>query len=313
MSPPSEIQESREFILDGRRVVLIDTPGFDNIYQSDAHVWKSIAVFLGESYVEARMYSYTLVQLTEMFRYSTGAKLAGVIYVHRISDTKFRGTAVNNFRTFRKLCGDETLKNVILMTNMWGEVTPQQGADREQQLRDKYFKAAIEKGARLCRHSNTPESARMILRKILKNKPLVLKIQHELIDECKDIGETWAGAELNRETRVVVERYQREIRELEKKVREMVDEKNEGFQKELEEKKRRVQEETEKFRRDSAEMESKLEKARWEMRERINTGLKGRMGRTREVYEAEIRKYEESLGSVSWSGTDAKTRCGPIP
>ena len=75
------------------------------------------------------------------------------------------------------------LKNVILMTNMRGRVTPQQGADREQQLRDKYFKAAIKKGAQLCRHTSSPESARIILQRILKNKPLALKIQHELIDE----------------------------------------------------------------------------------------------------------------------------------
>jgi len=45
----SEIQESREFILDGRRVVLIDIPGFDDTHKSDTDVLKSIAVFLGES------------------------------------------------------------------------------------------------------------------------------------------------------------------------------------------------------------------------------------------------------------------------
>ena len=63
----------------------------------------------------------------------------------------------------RELCGEKTLKNVILMKNMWGRVTPQQGADREQQLKDKYFKAAIEKGAQLCRYTKTPESAQVIL------------------------------------------------------------------------------------------------------------------------------------------------------
>ena len=41
--------ESREFVLDGRRVMLIDIPGFDDTYQSDTDVLKSIAVFLGES------------------------------------------------------------------------------------------------------------------------------------------------------------------------------------------------------------------------------------------------------------------------
>ena len=104
-----------------------------------------------------------MARLTDIFRYSAGAKLAGVIYVHRISDDKFGGLAVRNFRMLRELCGEKTLKNVILMTNMWGRVTPQQGADREQQLKDKYFKAAIEKGAQLCRYTNTPQSAQVIL------------------------------------------------------------------------------------------------------------------------------------------------------
>jgi len=45
----SEIQESGEFILDGQRVILIDTPGFDDTHQSDTDVLKSIAAFLGET------------------------------------------------------------------------------------------------------------------------------------------------------------------------------------------------------------------------------------------------------------------------
>jgi predicted GTPase len=45
----SEIQETEEFILDGRRIVLIDTPGFDDTHISDTDVLKSIAAFLGES------------------------------------------------------------------------------------------------------------------------------------------------------------------------------------------------------------------------------------------------------------------------
>ena len=224
-------------------------------------------------------------------------KLAGVIYVHRTPDDKFGGLAVKNFRMFRELCGEKMLKNVILMTNMWGEVAPQKGADQEQQLRDKYFKAAIEKGAQLCRHSNTPESAQAIPRRILKNEPLVLKIQHELIDQGKDIRRTGAGAELNREIREVVEKYQREIRKLEERVRQAIEERDEESWKELEEEKRGIQDEMEKLRRDSAKMESKIEKARREMEERIKARFEARMGRTQKVSKAEIRKYEESLVS----------------
>ena len=43
------VQETEEFILDGRRIVLVDTPGFDDSVQSDTDVLKSIAAFLGET------------------------------------------------------------------------------------------------------------------------------------------------------------------------------------------------------------------------------------------------------------------------
>ena len=166
-------------------------------------------------------------------RYSAGVTLAGVIYVHRISDDRFGGVATKNFRMFWKLCGEKTLMNVVLMTNMWGRVTPQQGVDREQQLRDDYFKAAIEKGAQLCRHTDTLESARAVLRIILGNQPAVLEIQRELIDEHKDIGQTGAGEELNKEICMAAVRYGDDIRELEEEMKRAVEEGDEESREEL--------------------------------------------------------------------------------
>lgn len=45
----SEIQVSEEFVLNGRRVALIDTPGFDDTNRNDTEVLRSIAKFLGEA------------------------------------------------------------------------------------------------------------------------------------------------------------------------------------------------------------------------------------------------------------------------
>ena len=185
------------------------------------------------------------------------------------------------------------MKNVVLVTNMWGRVTPEQGADRERQLKTKHFKAAIEKGAHLCRHTDTPESARKILQTILENEPVVLKIQRELIDESKEIGETGAGEELNREIRVVVEKYQNEIRELEENMRRAAEERDEESWEEQEEEKRRLQEEMEKLRKDSEEMKSKFEEARREMEERISARFEERVRRIQGEYEEEIRKYDD--------------------
>ena len=42
----AEIQLADEFALDGRQVVLIDTPGFDDTTKSDTDILKMIAGFL---------------------------------------------------------------------------------------------------------------------------------------------------------------------------------------------------------------------------------------------------------------------------
>jgi len=41
-----EVQLANEFALDGRQVVLIDTPGFDDTTKSDTEILKNIAAFL---------------------------------------------------------------------------------------------------------------------------------------------------------------------------------------------------------------------------------------------------------------------------
>lgn len=134
------------------------------------------------------------------------------------------GTSTRNFKMFRKLCGDTALQNVVIVTNMWGEVTPDVGEAREEQLktRDIFFKPALDKGAHIRRHDNTSTSAQAIIHCIAFNNPLVLCIQRELVDEQKDIAETAAGAALGRELHEQAMRYQAERRRLQ-------DELNEGF------------------------------------------------------------------------------------
>ena len=42
----TEVQLANELTLDGRTVILIDTPGFDDTTKSDAEVLKIVAAFL---------------------------------------------------------------------------------------------------------------------------------------------------------------------------------------------------------------------------------------------------------------------------
>ncbi|KAF9496552.1 hypothetical protein BDN71DRAFT_1366413, partial [Pleurotus eryngii] len=205
MSCTDTVQTSAPFILEGRTVILVDTPGFDDTTKTDTDVLTMIAASLSSMYLN-------------------GVKLSGAIYIHRISDFRMGGTSTSNFKMFRGLCGDTALQNVVIVTNMWSEVPFDVGEAREEQLksRDIFFKPALDKGAQIWRHDNTSTSARAIIHGIVFKDPLALCIQRELVDEQKDIAETAAGAELVRGLREQAMRHQAERRRLQ-------DELSEGF------------------------------------------------------------------------------------
>jgi hypothetical protein len=196
--------------LDGFSVTLIDTPGFDDTTKSDTDILRMIAAFLATAYASCHFFGMIFSLLC---RYENGKKLAGVIYIHRISDFRMGGISTRNFKMFRQLCGDSTLKNVVLVTNMWGEVSKEVGEAREAELarEDIFFKPVVEKGARLLRHDNTVESVQEILRFIIGNQPRSLRIQRELVDEKKNISQTAAGAELNRDLLQQAEKHRLEM------------------------------------------------------------------------------------------------------
>ena len=97
------------------------------------------------------------------------------------------------------MCGDKALRNLVIVTNMWGKVAPEVGVAREQELANSFFKPALDKGAQLLPHDDTIESAYEVIRTILPNQRVTLQIQEEMIDNWKQVGETAAGKELRRE------------------------------------------------------------------------------------------------------------------
>lgn len=153
-------------------------------------------------------------------RYEDGKKLAGVIYIHRISDFRVGGVSRRNFRMFRELCGESTLRNVVLLTNMWGEVSKEVGEAREAELvnQEAFFKPLLDKGTRLLRHHNTLASGQEILRYFFGNHPLPLEIQKELVDQGKDITQTAAGVELDREMKEQIRKHNEEMKRLQEEM-----------------------------------------------------------------------------------------------
>jgi len=155
-----------------------------------------------------------------------------VVYVHRISDIRIGGVSRRNFEMFRELCGESALENVVIVTNMWSEVSQDVGEIRERELETEYsfFGSAISQGARLVRHNNTVESARAILRHIINKNPLPLRIQNDIVDEQKELSETAAGIILNRDLIAQEGKHREEKEKLERTMQDA----NEQVKRELE-------------------------------------------------------------------------------
>ena len=188
--------------------------------------------------------------------------------MHRISDKRFTEMARRNFAMFRELCGDATLKDVILVTNMWGEISPEDGQDRESQLFGKFFKPVIDKGARMARHFNTTRSAHDIIRRIMGNHPVALQIQRELVDNENGIADTAAGEVINQEFNDQIKRYQAELKKVQAEMVRVLEKKDEEMRQELELDRRKMQEQMDKIKKNSEELASRFpaEKERMKVR-----------------------------------------------
>ena len=107
------------------------------------------------------------------------------------------GSAVKYNKMFQNLCGNEALKNVVLVTTMWDEVEEEEGRDRETELSTKpeYWKTMLDLGCRTSRFYNNTESARDIISQF-QDAQCTLLLQRELVDLRLELAETSAGRTL---------------------------------------------------------------------------------------------------------------------
>lgn len=216
-SVTEDIQLAHYFDSDDRRVTFIDTPGFDDSRGvTDATILRKIATFLDTEFKDGR-------------------KLNGLIYLQRITDNRMGGVTLRNLRTFKKLCGSESLRNVAVVTTRWDQLIEEStGVERERELKTNpnFFQPLAAAGARFLRHNNTPESASRIMLKLLENDPIVLQIQKELA-EGRNLQETEAGTEVNQYLNEVIRNHKEELERVRKEMREAFEEKNKALEEEL--------------------------------------------------------------------------------
>jgi hypothetical protein len=178
------------------KVFLVDTPGFDDSERSDTDILTEISRILAT-------------------QYELGIKLKGVIYLHRITDIRYQNSSVKTLNIFKKICGADALKNVLLVTTRWSEVDSVLGAKREKELREQFWAYMIGNGSHMARFHGDTDSAISLLSQLLSKEAVVMDIQRQLVDEGKKLNETSAGAMVDGGLEKVKAKYQQELKDLE--------------------------------------------------------------------------------------------------
>ncbi|GLB39681.1 putative 50S ribosome-binding GTPase [Lyophyllum shimeji] len=174
--------------LEGHRMVIVDTPGFDDTYEGDATILRRIAEWLENTYHKKKV-------------------VGGVIYLHDISQDRFSGTARRSLEVFNHLCGDAALSKVILGTTKWSRISADDGKRREEELIRVHWVTMIGKGSAVHRFQGDTESALGFISIVAHRTAMdnVLEIQKELALDRKIIPETKAGKELRYTLQEVLE------------------------------------------------------------------------------------------------------------
>jgi hypothetical protein len=182
----------------GKRIFLIDTPGFDDTNRSDSEVLKDVAFWLAAAYTKS-------------------TQLAGILYLHRISDVRMAGSALRNLRMFKQLCGSTNLNSVILATTHWKSVDEATGREREQELiaTEEFWGGMVEKGSTVVRHDGTKQSALNIISSLVDKKiRITLEIAKQLIDQKRELSDTDAGQALQQELIAERKKFEAKLTEL---------------------------------------------------------------------------------------------------
>ncbi|KAI4143771.1 MAG: hypothetical protein L6R39_004453 [Caloplaca ligustica] len=167
--------------------------------------------------------------------YSRDIKLSGIIYLHRITDVRFTGSAHKNLTVFKKLCGDNFYPNVVLATTMWENLggaglSTTVGDLREKELLEtnEWWGLMVKRGSKTFRHTEDKKrSALSIVDYLISlQRRAVLEIQTQLVDEKRSLQDTSAGMEVERELQQAKDKFAKDLEEVKDELKQAIRDKD---------------------------------------------------------------------------------------
>ncbi|KAH8153100.1 uncharacterized protein LAJ45_02687 [Morchella importuna] len=205
----------------GRTVLLLDTPGFDDSALDNLAILTDIV---------SNLYIWAL-QDKEIHTH-------GVVFLHDISETRFGGSQQKTLQLLKSMCGPEAMGNVIIGTTMWSD----NGTKRQAQT------IRVPDG--------DEDVAKSIIGDLLARPPTKLLVQTELLIPPHTCEATTVGRIAIPEGKREAERLAKEMEEQKLEAERLAKEKEEQREKERVEDRKRYEEEQERSRK---EMEDRLE------------------------------------------------------
>lgn len=128
--------------------------------------------------------------------FQVGLKLNGILYLHRISENRLQGSAIQGMKMFRNIIGASVYGNIVLATTMWDSVNLAEGEERKTNLieHSNFWGMLKQEGYQVRRHKNTKTSAISFFVKE-RTDEAVLDLQEDLVTKNKNLVDTAAGKE----------------------------------------------------------------------------------------------------------------------
>ncbi|KAL4928157.1 P-loop containing nucleoside triphosphate hydrolase protein [Aspergillus undulatus] len=296
-----------------RRIHLIDSPGFNDTNRSDIETLEILASYLGASY-------------------ANGVRIHGIIMLHPITDNRMGGSSMRNIEMMKKMCGFSSYKNLVVAITMWPSSNAHDLAaleDREVELftDQRFLGELVSKGAAVYRHNergtrNVDEerrSARQIVSHLVAQSdavsaPQILRLQREIIDEDKTLGETAAGMAVAGDLYKARKEHERQLRDLERELKGRLAQVNASHAADLQQlradinsKVAKAEKEKQKLRKSMQEMHEEEERAWEEKFQALDDQFREQIAKKEE----ELEELEESIEEIRkqarlsrWSSQD---------
>jgi len=197
---------------------------------------------------------------------------------------------MKNLRMFKKLCGDNSLANVVLATTMWSQVDPEDAAKREQQLTSNsdFWKYMIDQGSQVFRQDAGKDSAMAIVQYLIRRRrPITLDIQKDMVDKGMTLDQTAAGKEVEGEVAKQRKMYEEKMEKLRKDMDDAMKKKDAALKEELAEYRAEIEEKMQKDREEMEKMRANKDELRQQLQEQHE--------KQRREFEAALRESNDRI------------------